>query len=70
MVFLERLESLDPFSADLLEYMNDVYEFNGTSSAEIRLRWYNLSLQPGSGGKFAPDACEWYVLHSFDASPS
>lgn len=59
VVFLERLEGMKPLSAGLLDVMNNIYEFDDTSSAEIRLRWYNLALKPESGGKYAPSACEW-----------
>lgn len=59
VVFLERLETFEAFGNDDLQAMNDVYGFDTTGSAEVRLRWYNLALKKESGGKFAPSAAKW-----------
>lgn len=60
VVFLETLESYDALPSKYLKEMNRCYNFDSTSNAEIRLRWYNVSLK-GDGEDFKHAAAEWVV---------
>ena len=60
VVFLETLERYPALPADLLREMEQVYNFNTTGNAEIRLRWYNVALR-GGGADFKQDAADWVI---------
>lgn len=60
VVFLETLEGYDALPSEYLKEMNKCYQFDTTSNAEIRLRWYNVSLK-GDGADFKDAAAKWVV---------
>lgn len=60
VVFLEALEAYDALSSPFLTTMNNLYGFNATENAEIRLRWYNVALK-GDGKDFKAAAAKWVV---------
>lgn len=60
VVFLETLEGYDALPSDFLKRMNELYSFDGTENAEIRLRWYNVALK-GDGKDFKASAAKWVV---------
>ncbi|KAK9899275.1 hypothetical protein P389DRAFT_150549 [Cystobasidium minutum MCA 4210] len=60
VVFLETLEAYDALPSEYLKEMNRCYGFDSTSNAEIRLRWYNVSLK-GDGADFKHAAAKWVV---------
>ena len=60
VVFLETLEAYDALPSEYLKEMNKCYNFDTTANAEIRLRWYNVSLK-GDGQDFKHSAAKWVV---------
>lgn len=60
VVFLEALEAYNALSSPFLTTMNNLYGFNATENAEIRLRWYNVALK-GDGKDFKAAAAKWVV---------
>jgi leukotriene-A4 hydrolase len=61
VVFLETLDAkYDALPEKHLELMNELYGFNETTNAEIRLRWYNVALK-GEGKDFKDSAAKWVV---------
>ncbi|KAF9509168.1 hypothetical protein BS47DRAFT_1488071 [Hydnum rufescens UP504] len=63
VVFLERLSDIGGVSlpATHIHHLNATYNFNTSSNAEIRLRWYNLALTTPGATSYARDAAEWLV---------
>jgi leukotriene-A4 hydrolase len=62
-VFLERLQSFPPLPASHTQYLGSLYRVAGTPNAEIRFRFYELSLRdPNSAPKqVAEEAARWVV---------
>ena len=63
IVFLERLQGLQPLPADHVSHLGTLYKVADTTNAEIRLRFYELALRdPRSVPEnLARDAAEWVV---------
>lgn len=62
IVFLERLQSYAPLPSALAMHLGSVYGFAGTQNAEIRLRYYEVTLadpQAQAAQKIAEDAAKW-----------
>lgn len=47
VVFLEKLESLDPFKPDLVAALDKLYGLSKTDNSEIKLRFYEIALNAG-----------------------
>ena len=60
VVFLETLEQYDALPSEYLKRMNEIYGFDKTENAEIKLRWYNVALK-GDGKDFKASAAKWVV---------
>ena len=64
VVFLERLQSLQPLPSSHLQHLANVYLFSSTFNAEIRLRFYELVLNNPNAPiarSFAVEAAKWVV---------
>ncbi|EEB94219.1 hypothetical protein MPER_07004, partial [Moniliophthora perniciosa FA553] len=64
VVFLERLQSLNPLPSSHLFHLASLYKLSSTSNAEIRLRFYQLVLGDPSteaAKKFAEEASRWVI---------
>ncbi|KAF8633192.1 hypothetical protein AX15_001489 [Amanita polypyramis BW_CC] len=64
VVFLERLQSLQPLPSSHLQHLAEVYRFSSTPNAEIRLRFYELILSDPKATvaqSFAVRAANWVV---------
>jgi len=66
VVFLEKLQSYHPLPSDLVLYLGTLYHLSTTPNAEIRFRFYEVSLaDPSSSAakRLAVDAVKWVTGH-------
>ncbi|THV01236.1 hypothetical protein K435DRAFT_963588 [Dendrothele bispora CBS 962.96] len=64
VAFLEKLQSYDHLPSSHVEYLASLYKVSSTHNAEIRLRFYQLSLADPStpaAHKYAEEAANWII---------
>jgi len=53
VVFLEKVDSLEPLPASHIRAMDTAYGFNSNPNVEIRIRWYGIALKGPAQADFA-----------------
>ncbi|KAG8823910.1 hypothetical protein FRC19_002883 [Serendipita sp. 401] len=61
IVFLEKLETLEPLPRAHVHALADTYGFNSSKNAEVGLRWFEVALISPAAPDFAQSAADWVV---------
>ncbi|KAG8836286.1 hypothetical protein FRC17_007436 [Serendipita sp. 399] len=61
IVFLEKLETLEPLPSSHVHALTNLYGFNTTKNAEVGLRWFEVALISPAAKDFAQSAADWVV---------
>ncbi|CAG7847845.1 Leukotriene A-4 hydrolase homolog Short=LTA-4 hydrolase; AltName: Full=Leukotriene A(4) hydrolase [Serendipita indica DSM 11827] len=61
IVFLEKLEVLEPLPSTHIHALASIYGFNDSKNAEVGLRWFEVALVSPAAKDFAQSAANWVV---------